>query len=143
MSFSYVWPMVLVVASEVVYQICAKSSPEEMNPFAALTITYFVGMLASGALYFILGRSGSLLGEYAKLNWAPLVLGLALVGLEGGWIYAYRAGWQVSTGFIIHSAFLAAVLLAVGCLLYHEVLTWSKVVGIAICMVGLVFLARN
>ena len=143
MTFSYVWPIVLVVASEVVYQICAKSSPEDMNPFVALTVTYFVSMLASGILYFALGRSGSLLGEYGKMNWAPVVLGVSLVGLEGGWIYAYRAGWQVSTGFIIHSAFLAVALLVVGCLLYHEALTWSKVVGVVICMVGLVFLARD
>ena len=40
--FSYVWPIALVVLSNVVYQICAKSVPNGLNPFAALTVTYLV-----------------------------------------------------------------------------------------------------
>ena len=50
--FSYVWPIALVVLSNVVYQICAKSVPEEMNPFASLTVTYLVGAVVSAILYF-------------------------------------------------------------------------------------------
>ena len=63
-----------------------------------------------------------------------------IVGLETGWIYAYKAGWKVSTGFIVQSAFLAAALLLVGYFLYHEALTWKKLVGVAICLIGLVFI---
>ena len=138
--FSYIWPIALVVLSNVVYQICAKSVPEGMNPMASLTVTYLVGALASGVLYFVLNHNGSLLREYSKLNWAPFVLGIVIVGLEAGWIYAYKAGWQVSTGFIVQSAFLAAVLVFVGYLLYHEALTWNKLVGVAVCLIGLVFI---
>ena len=43
--------------------------------------------------------------------------------VEAGWIYAYKAGWQISTGFIVQSAFLATVFLLVGYFLYHEPLT--------------------
>ena len=138
--FSYIWPIALVVLSNVVYQICAKSVPEGMNPFASLTVTYLVGAVASGILYFTLGHDGSLIHEYQKLNWAPLVLGIVIVGLEAGWIYAYKAGWQVSTGFIVQSAFLAVALIFVGYLHYHEALTWNKLLGAAICLVGLVFI---
>ena len=138
--FSYIWPIALVVLSNVVYQVCAKSVPKEMNPFASLTITYLVGAVASGILYFALGHDGSLIHEYQKLNWASLVLGIVIVGLEAGWINAYKAGWQVSTGFIVQSAFLAVALIFVGYLLYHEVLTWNKLLGVAICLVGLVFI---
>ena len=138
--FSYVWPIALVVLSNTAYQICAKSVPEKMNPFASLTVTYLVGALASAILYFALGTGGNLIKEYGKLNWAPFVLGVVIVGLEAGWIYAYQAGWQVSTGFIVQSAFLAAALLLVGYFLYHEALTWNKLVGVAICLIGLVFI---
>ena len=65
---SYVWPIVLVVLSNVVYQICAKSVPKGMDPLASLTITYLVGAVASGVLYFILNRNGNLIQEYGKLN---------------------------------------------------------------------------
>ena len=138
--FAYIWPIALVVLSNVVYQICAKSVPEGINPFASLTVTYLVGAAASTILFFALGSGGNLLKEYGKLNWAPVVLGIVIVGLEAGWIYAYKAGWQVSTGFIVQSSFLAAVLLLVGYFLYHEALTWNKLVGVAICLIGLVFI---
>lgn len=136
----FIWPMALVVLSNVAYQICAKSVPERMNPLASLTITYLIGALASGILYFVLNRGGSLLKEYHKLNWAPIVLGMVIVGLEVGWIYAYKAGWQVSTGFIVQSAFLAVLLIFVGYFLYQEALTWNKIAGVAVCLVGLIII---
>ncbi len=138
--FNYVWPMILVIISNVVYQICTKSVPKEINPFASLTVTYIVGAIASAILYFILGKNGNLVNEYSKLNWAPFVLGIVIVGLETGWIYAYKAGWQVSTGFIVQSAVLAVMLFIVGYFLYHEAFTWNKVVGVVICLIGLVFI---
>ena len=88
----------------------------------------------------MLGSGGNLVREFGKVNMAPFVLGLAIVGLEAGWIYAYKAGWQVSTGFIVQSSFLAIVLLLVGYLLYHEALTWNKLLGAAICLIGLIFI---
>ena len=107
----YIWPLAMVVLSNVAYQICAKSVPAEMNPLASLTVTYLIGAVASAILYFALRSGGNLVSEYSKLNWAPFVLGLVIVGLEVGWIYAYKAGWHrlkgpvllfLSPCFIIH-----------------------------------------
>ena len=138
--FSYIWPIALVVISNIAYQICSKSVPKDIDPFASLIITYLVGAAASAVLYFALGHDGNLVNESRKLNWAPIVLGIVIVGLEAGWIYAYKAGWQVSTGFIVQSAFLSSALLFVGYFLYHEALTWNKIVGVVICMIGLIFI---
>ena len=137
---SYVWPMALLVISNTVYQICAKSVPKGLNSFAALMVTYLIGAAASAILYYTIGSGGNLFKEFGKVNWAPLVLGIVIVGLEAGWIYAYKAGWQVSTAFIVQSAFLAISLLLVGFFIFHESLSWNKVVGAAICLVGLVFI---
>ena len=76
-----IWPIALVILSNIVYQICAKSAPEAMHPLASLTVTYFVGAVCSLLLFFVLERGGNLLREYAKVNWAPFVLGLVIVGL--------------------------------------------------------------
>ena len=137
---SYIWPIALIVLSNTLYQICAKSVPEGMDPFASLTVTYLVAAAVSGILYFVLGPHTGLLKEYGKLNWAPVVLGLVIVGLEAGYIFAFKAGWEVSTAQVVQAAVLAGVLLFVGYLLYHEALTWNKILGIAICLVGLVFI---
>ncbi len=101
--FNNVWPIVLVVLSNVVYQICVMQ-------------------------------------EYSKLNWVPFVFGIIHVGLEVGWIYAYKAGWPVSTASIVQSSFLSVALICVGWLLYKEALTWNKLVGLVICLVGLIFI---
>lgn len=139
---AFAWPIILVVASNIVYQICAKSIPSAVNPLASLTVTYLVGAASSAALYFLLNRGGNLFREYSQLNWAPFALGIAIVGLEVGFIYAYKAGWPVSTASLVQSAFLAVALLAVGLLVYREPITWNKLVGVVICLIGLVFLSK-
>lgn len=140
---SYIWPIALVVAANTLYQICAKSTPEAMNPLASLTVTYTVAALFSAVLFFATSQGGNLLREYNHLNWAPFVFGLVLVGLEVGFIYAYKAGWPVSTANLVASAFLAVVLIFVGLLLYKEQITPSKLAGIAIFMVGLYFINKK
>ena len=139
---SYIWPIGLVVLSNVLYQICAKSTPRDIDPFAALTVTYAVGAVASAIFYYVMNKGGRLFNEYSHLNWSSFVLGIVIVGLEVGFIYAYKAGWQVSTASIVQSSILAVALLLVGYFLYHEALSASKVVGMLICMVGLYFVNR-
>ena len=139
---AYVWPIALVVLSNIVYQICAKSVPNTMSPLASLTVTYLVGAVVSAGLYFVTTKDASLVREYGQLNWAPVVLGLVIVGLEVGYIYAYKAGWPVSTAAIVQSAFLAVALAVIGGLIYHEPVSANKIIGIVICLVGLVFLNK-
>ena len=137
---SYIWPIALVVISNTLYQVCAKSVPDGMNPLASLTVTYLVGAAVSCVMYFILNRNANLLREIRLTNWAPIVLGIVIVGLEVGFIYAFRAGWQISMAQIVSSAILAVILIFVGYLLYHEAITWNKIVGIIVCLAGLVLI---
>ncbi len=71
--FHYVWTMVLIVISNTLYQICAKSVPDKMNPFASLTLTYATATAFSAIMYFVLNRNGNLLHEYMKTNCAVSV----------------------------------------------------------------------
>ena len=121
------------------YQICTKSVPD-MNAFASLSVTYGVAFAACLACFLITGGRTDIAGEFAKVNWAPIVLGVVIVGLEVGWIFAYRAGWQVSTAFIIQSCVLAGGLLLVGWGLYHEAISWNKIAGVIVCLIGLVII---
>ena len=136
---SYIWPIALVVLSNILYQVCAKSVPGGLNPLASLTVTYLVGAALCAIMFFVLG-GGNIFKEYTKLNFAPFALGIAVVGLEVGFIYAYKAGWQISAASIVQSAFLAIALIFVGRLLYGEPLSWNKLLGILLCLAGLVFI---
>lgn len=139
---SMIWPIALVVFSNIVYQICAKGVPKDMDAMASMTITYLVGAVGSAIMYFVMNKNGNLLQEYAKMNWAPFFLGVSVVGLEVGFIYAYKNGWAVSTASLVQSAFLAVALIIVGAVLYREAITANKVIGIVICLIGLYFINK-
>ena len=139
---SMIWPIALVVFSNIIYQICAKGVPKDMDAMASMTITYLVGAICSAVMFFLMHKNGNLLHEYAKINWAPIFLGVSVVGLEVGFIYAYKNGWAVSTASIVQSAFLAVALIVVGAVLYHEAITANKVIGVVICLIGLYFINK-
>ncbi len=139
---SYWWPIALIVFSNVVYNVCAKASPEGIDPLASLTVTYAVSAVFSGILYILLSGGGSLLHEYHHLNWTVFAFGFALVGLEAGSLYMYKAGWDISAGQIVHSALLAVCLVAVGAIVYHEQISVSKIAGILLIFSGLVIMNR-
>lgn len=137
MSIYMFWPIILAVLSDIFYQICAKSTPESLNPFASLTITYFVGAAVSVVVYFITSEGQSLIAEWKGINWTTFVLGLAIVGLEAGSIYMYKAGWNMNTGYIVKALILSIALIAIGYFLYKENLSMTKVAGIGVCLIGL------
>ena len=136
------WPIFLAVFADVFYQICSKSTPANLNPFAGLTITYLVGAAITMVIFFITSGGQSLLTEWKSINWTTFVLGFAIVGLEVGSIYMYRAGWNINTGYIVKSIILAAALIVVGYFIYKEQLTMNKAIGIAACMLGLFFINK-
>ncbi len=140
--FAYYWPIGLLVLSNVFYHITAKSLPAGLDSFLCMAITYIVGAMVSIALYLTIGNGESLSSQLANLNWTPFVLGLAVVGLEVGAIFMYKAGWEVSLGNIVQAIFVAIALLIVGVLIYHEALTATKAAGIAVCLVGIVLLNK-
>lgn len=139
---SYWWPIILVVASNTLYQICAKLLPPDVHPLASATVIYLVGALTTVILLRFLSHEQNLLREYSRVNWTAFVIGVCVVGLEVGMLYTYRVGWPLSTATVVQAAFLALSLLVVSALFFHEPITANKVIGIAICLVGLYFLNK-
>lgn len=140
--FAYYWPIGLLVLSNVFYHITAKSLPADVDAFFSMAITYVVGAVVSIVLYLTIGNGENLQAQISGLNWTPFVLGLAVVGLEVGAIFMYKAGWEVSVGNIVQAIFVAIALLFVGVLVYKEALTGTKIAGIAACLVGIFLLNR-
>lgn len=140
MNWNLVWPILIVIASNTFYNICMKSMPSDVNPFGALMITYLVAAIISAIIFvFVVGPSN--VGfEITKINWTSIVLALAIVGLEVGYVFVYRAGWNVSSASVVANIGLACVLIVVGYLLYKENVSFNQIVGIIVCMVGLVLI---
>ncbi len=147
---AFYFPILLIIASNVLYHICAKSVPLQMNPMVSLMITYLVAGSLTLFMFFMMPQiftmdkklEISLLGQIKQANWAPFVLGFVIVGLELGNILMYRAGWNISLGSLVSNISLAVILLALGVLLYKESISTSQVFGIGLCIVGLIFINK-
>ena len=137
-----IWPLAVIVLSNIFYQICAKEIPEQMNTYASMTVTYAVATIFSAVMFFITTKGGNLIQEFKFSNWATVVLGIVITGLEVGFIYAYKAGWKVNTLATVTNAFLSIALIFLGFFMYRETITWSKVFGVLLCLVGLWFIKR-
>ena len=140
--FSYIWPVAIIVFSNILYQICAKGIPEQMNTYASMTVTYAVATVFSALMFFITTKGGNILHQFKLTNWATIILGIVITGLEVGFIYAYKAGWKISILATVTNAFLAIALIFLGFFMYKEAITWSKIAGVIICLVGLWFIKR-
>ena len=55
--FNYIWPLLIIVFSNTLYQICAKGIPAQMNTYASMTITYAVATLFSALAFLLLQRA--------------------------------------------------------------------------------------
>ena len=142
MSFSMIWPIALIVLANILYNICSKETPQDIDPLASLTVTYLIGAGFSALLYALLNKKADLFAEYSHLNWTSFVLGLAVVGLEAGSIYMYKAGWKLSSGQLVYSSVLAVCLVIIGVVFYHESISPTKAAGIAVCALGLYLINR-
>ncbi len=136
------FPIALIVVSNIFYHVCAKSSPSRMDPFALLVVAYVMCAIISLIMYFITNQGGNLIREFSYTNWTVIVMGLAIVGLEAGNIFMYRVGWNINTGYLLHSAIFAVALLLVGYLIYKEAITVNKVLGVLACMAGIYFINK-
>ena len=43
--FMYVFSIVLIIVSNIMYNLCQKSTPQEANPFSGLFITYITAAI--------------------------------------------------------------------------------------------------
>ena len=89
------WPVLCIVFSDVIYQICAKKMSTHTDPLAALGITYLVSAGVCVLLYTLLG-GGHLLTELGYVPWPAVGIGLSVTGLEVGCVSMYKAGWAMN-----------------------------------------------
>lgn len=138
--WSMIWPVMVVVLSNVIYNVSQKSTPEGVNAFFALLVTYLVAAAVTAIIFVSTKGIHSIPNEVHKLNWASLALGVAIIGLEVGNLFLYRAGWKISVGSLVSNIALAIVLLFVGILFYKEAITMKQVIGMIVCALGLVLI---
>lgn len=127
----------LVLLSNVVYHLALRAVPREANPAVATLAAYLVATLATAATLPVLARDVQILPAFRTLNWSTVLVGVAIVGIEIGYLLAYRAGWTLSTASVTANVSLAVVLLGIGILAFKEPLTLQRATGVGFCVLGL------
>lgn len=136
--FSTWWPLLLVVLSSVGYQVGLKEVSGIGDPMISLMVTYLAASAVSFVIYFLqsLGKESFLRGVLS-VNVSAMGLGLAIVGIEVGTLFMYRAGWAVNVAFVVANSLIVAALMLTGFLLYKEKLTLRQLIGVGISLAGI------
>jgi drug/metabolite transporter (DMT)-like permease len=128
----------IAIVSNVLYHIFQKVTPPGVHPLAALGVTYLTALVVCIALLPVFPLTGGILPSLRGVTWASVALGLAVVGLELGFLLAYRGGWIISLAALITNATVALLLLPVGWAVFRERLSGVNLIGAALSLVGLI-----
>lgn len=138
--FNMVIPILIIVLSNCLYHICSKTIPNNVNTFGSLTVTYISAAIVSAILFVTMVKPENLAAQLSNINWSSILLGICIVGLEAGYIYAYRMGWQVNNAPVVANTCLAIALLIIGAVLFHEGISIKQIAGMFFCIIGLIFI---
>ena len=129
----------LIVMGVLLYHLSQKSIPKNVNPLIAFAAAYAIAFIICFVILFISGEIKTGVELIRNQDWIPIVLlGLSLLPVELGFLYAYRTGWKISTTSITTGPFISISLALIGTLWYKEELTLTNMIGIALCVVGVI-----
>lgn len=140
---AFYFPVGLAVAGMLFYHLAQKSIPKEMNPFHATMIAYAVGIVLCAIC--ALGYPGrkSVVDSLRESNWAVFLVGAAAACIELGFLLAYRAGWRISVAALATNVMGTLLLIPVGILIFKEHLSLRNVLGVILCVLGLILVVRD
>ena len=141
MSIGYIAPLFLVIICNMVYHLISKSLPNQTNPFLGLIATYGIAFIGS-IIVFLLTKNTVFAQEKGRISIFNLLLGVIIIGVEGGYMLMYRAGWEISKASVLANIVLTILLVIVGTLFYKELLDMRKIIGVVLCVIGIVLLNR-
>lgn len=138
--FLFYFSIGVTILSSVLYHFSQKSTPANVNPAVAILITYVVAFFLTLILVFFIPTRIGFLAEVRQLNWASYLLAISIVGLEVGYLLVYRAGWNVGIAAVLVNVAASLLLVPVALWVFKQQLSWINLVGILVCLVGLVML---
>ena len=138
--FLFYFSIILAVCSSAFYHFTAKSTPGNVNFTVSLLVTYALAFLATLLTFPFFPVQEGVTAELRKLNWASIGLAVAVVGIEFGFLLMYRAGWNLGISAVLVTVIASLVLVPVAVLVFRDKISWVNVLGIFVCMAGLVML---
>jgi drug/metabolite transporter (DMT)-like permease len=133
----------IAVAGQVLYHVAQKQVASMAHPIVSVLAMYAVAFVSCLPLIWFFPLQASVGETLSALNWPVLLAGLAIVGIEVGFLLTYRLGAPLASTAVASSALVAFSLFAVGTLLFHEPVTWPRAAGALLCLVGVGLITRG
>jgi multidrug transporter EmrE-like cation transporter len=133
---AFVYSIILVIAAQSLYQLAMKAVPAGANPLNVLIVAYGLAIAVCLVLSPLVGSSVTPTALRRLLTWPTVLLALSVVGIEVGYILAYRAGWKIGMTYAFASGATVAILALFGTLYFGEQLDIKKVLGIILVLAG-------
>ena len=138
--FLFYFSITLAILSSTLYHFSAKSTPANVNFPIALVVTYSVELGITLISTFFFPSQNGLTFELKQLNWASFLLGLAIVGIEFGFLLTYRAGWNLGIAAVLVNVVASLILVPVAIFVFKDKLSLINIIGILVCLAGLAML---
>ncbi len=133
----------LAILCTVGYHLVLKVTPAGVSPLLSLMLTYALVTLVLGVILLLAPGAFDWRQELRHLNWTALALAVVIVGLDLGFLYLYRGGFEVSLGALVTQSAAAMLLLIVGVAVFREKLSAANVAGLVLCLAGLWLVNRR
>jgi multidrug transporter EmrE-like cation transporter len=138
--FLFYFSIILAICSSALYHFTAKSTPANVNFTVSLLVTYGTAFVVTLFTFFFFPAHHGVITELKKLNWASIGLAVAVVGIEFGFLLCYRAGWNLGIAAVLTNVAASLILLPAAILIFKDKISWVNIVGIFVCLAGLVML---
>jgi drug/metabolite transporter (DMT)-like permease len=133
----------IAIACTVAYHLVLKLTPAGVNPLLSLLVTYALVTALFGVLLFASPDGFDWRQEVRHLNWTAIALAVAIVGLDLGFLFLYRGGFEVSLGALVTQSSAAMLLLVIGMTVFREKISLANGAGVVLCLFGLWLVNRR
>ena len=138
--FLYYFSITLAICSSALYHFTAKSTPSNVNFTVSLLVTYALAFVVTLLGFFFFPATNGITAELKRLNWASIGLAIAVVGIEFGFLLSYRSGWNLGIAAVLATVVASLILVPVAILVFKDKISWVNILGILVCLAGLVML---
>ncbi|MFK7831182.1 MAG: hypothetical protein AB8B57_15525 [Congregibacter sp.] len=129
----------IVISAIVLYQVGMKLVPHSINPFGALIIFYVTALVCTLVVARFVPAEGPLFA-LSHFSWSAALVGVAIVGIELGYLLMYRSGWNLGAAPIVGMGTATLLLVPISVLVFKQPWSLRYVFGIVFCIYGLFLL---
>jgi len=128
--FLFYFSITLAICSSALYHFSAKSTPSNINFPISLVVTYAVALGITLLTVLIFPTKIGVTAELKQLNWASILLAIAIVGIEFGFLLTYRSGWNLGIAAVLVNVVASLILVPVAIFVFKDKISWVNILGI-------------